>query len=83
MNAQVRAAGIPNACSDGVVLGVILSLQTNEGTDAVAVALRSDGADEQPVVGTGLNISQDAQRAIELPENHINAAIVVQIVVTL
>src|SRR5437879_5654299 len=79
MNPHVRAAGIANARADVIVLDAVFCHQTDARANTVAVALRSDCPDEQPVVGGWADIPQDSQWPIELRQNHVDAAIVVQV----
>src|SRR6266849_394106 len=79
MNAHIRTAGIADAGIDGIVLDAVLRHQTNARADAVAVALRSYGPDEQPVIGCWAHVAQDSQRPIEFRKYHVDAAIVVQV----
>ena len=79
MNAHVGTAGITDARTDGIVLDAVFRSQTNARSNPIAIALRSDCPDEQPVIGRRADVAQDAQWPIEFRQNHINAAIVVQI----
>src|SRR5882672_6591263 len=79
MNAHVRAAGIPTAGVYGIVLYAVFRDQTDARANTIAVALCSDRPDKQPVVGCWADIAQNAQRPIELGENHVDAPIVVQV----
>jgi len=66
MSAHVRAAGIADARADGIVLDVIFGHQMNARANTIAVALRSDRPDEQPVIGCRADVAQDAQGPIEV-----------------
>src|SRR5216684_6502832 len=79
MNAHVRTAGITTPGANGIVLDAILRQQTDARAYAVAVAFRSYGPNEQPVIGGRTDVVKDSQRSIEFSENHIDAAIVVQV----
>ena len=50
MNAQVGTAGITDARADGIILDAVFGDQTNARSNTIAVALRSDCPDEQPVI---------------------------------
>src|SRR5216684_7960228 len=79
MNAHVRTAGITTPGANGIVLDAILRQQTDARAYAVAVAFRSYRPNEQPVIGGRTDVVKDSQRPIEFSENHIDAAIVVQV----
>src|SRR5712692_7965400 len=79
MNAYIGAAGIAAAGADGIVLDTVFREQTDARADTVAVALRSYGPDEQPVIGGRADVVKDSQWPIEFRKNHVDAAIVVQV----
>ncbi len=79
MNPHIRTAGITAAGANSIVLDAVLRHQTDACAHTVAVAFRSYGPNEQPVIGGRTDVVKDSQRSIEFSENHIDAAIVVQV----
>src|SRR5258708_40290607 len=79
MNPHIRTAGITAAGANSIVLDAVLRHQTDACAHTVAVAFRSYGPNEQPVIGGRTVFVKVSQRSIELRENHIDAAIVVQV----
>ncbi len=79
MNPHIRTAGITAAGANGIVLDAVLRHQTDARADTVAIALTSYGTDNQPVIWGRTDVVKDSQRSIEFSENHIDAAIVVQV----
>src|SRR5260370_6937453 len=79
MNPHIRTASIASAGADGIVLDAVLRHQADARADAVAIALSSYGPNEQPVIGGRTDVVKDSQRPVEFSEDHVHAAIVVQV----
>ncbi len=79
MNPHIRTAGVAAAGANGIVLDAVLRDQADARADAVAVAFRSYGPNEQPVIGGRTDVVKDSQRPVEFSEDHVHAAIIVQV----
>src|SRR5262245_5653178 len=79
MQSQITLREVAAAAPHFVDLGQITGDNLDPGSDAVAIAFHTDGLDQHAVISIASVVMQKLWRAIQIADDHVDAAVVVQV----